>query len=93
MQLSHDLIWIRLSSGYFVVHCMLKSFLISYISHSGTYHAFDHAKYAHRYLYRFNRRFDWAVMVLRLLRAAVNTNPLLLSILRVSEAGNQSGKI
>ncbi|WP_371264211.1 transposase [Nitrosomonas sp. Nm51] len=47
---------------------------------SGTYHAFNHAKYAHRYLaefsYRFNRRFDLAAMVPRLLRAAVTTNPL-----------------
>lgn len=59
---------------------------------SGTYHAFNHAKYAHRYLaefsYRFNRRFDLATMVSRLLRAAVNTNPLPVGILRVSEASN-----
>ena len=59
---------------------------------SGTYHAFNHAKYAHRYLaefsYRFNRRFDLAAMVPRLLRAAVTTNPLPLSILRISEARN-----
>lgn len=59
---------------------------------SGTYHAIDHAKYAHRYLaefaYRFNRRFDLAAMVPRLLRAAVTTQPLPLSVLRLSEAGN-----
>ncbi len=33
---------------------------------AGTYHAFDFAKYAHRYLaefqYRFNRRYDMAQM-------------------------------
>lgn len=59
---------------------------------SGTYHAFNHVKYAHRYLaeftYRFNRRFDLAAMVPRLLRAAVTTSPLPLNILRVSEASN-----
>lgn len=41
---------------------------------SGTYHAFNFAKYAHRYLaevqYRFNRRFDLSVILVRLLRAA-----------------------
>lgn len=59
---------------------------------SGTYHAIDHAKYAHRYLaefaYRFNRRFDLAAMVPRLLRAAVTTKPHPLSVLRLSEASN-----
>ena len=51
----------------------------------GIYHAIDHAKYAHRYLaefaYRFNRRFDLAAMVPRLLRAAVTTKPIPLSVL------------
>ena len=46
---------------------------------SGTYHAFDFAKYAHRYLaevqYRFNRRFDLSVILLRLLRASTLTKP------------------
>lgn len=59
---------------------------------NGTYHAIDHAKYAHRYLaefaYRFNRRFDLAAMVPRLLRAAVTTKPHPLSMLRMSEASN-----
>jgi hypothetical protein len=45
----------------------------------GTYHAFDFAKYAHRYLaeaqYRFNRRFDLSSVLQRLLRAAVLTPP------------------
>jgi ribosomal protein L37AE/L43A len=42
---------------------------------SGTYHAFDFAKYAHRYLaefqYRFNRRFDLRCLLPRLLHALV----------------------
>ena len=41
---------------------------------TGTYHAFDFAKYAHRYLgevqYRFNRRFDLRAILGRLARAA-----------------------
>jgi len=44
---------------------------------SGTYHAFDFEKYAHRYLgeyqYRFNRRFDLAAMLPRMIFAAVRT--------------------
>jgi hypothetical protein len=59
---------------------------------SGTYYTFNHAKYAHRYLaefsYRFNRHFDLAAMVPRLLRAVATTNPIPLNILRISEAGN-----
>ncbi len=58
---------------------------------AGTYHSFDHVKYGARYLaefaYRFNRRFDLAAMLPRLLRAAVTTKPLPLAILRWSEAG------
>jgi ISXO2-like transposase domain/Transposase len=46
---------------------------------SGTYHSFKFAKYAHRYLaevqYRFNRRYDLAVIFSRLLRAAALTPP------------------
>jgi hypothetical protein len=45
----------------------------------GTYHAFDFAKYAHRYLaeaqYRLNRRFDLCSIPQRLRRAAVLTPP------------------
>lgn len=56
---------------------------------AGTYHAFDHAKYAARYLaefaYRFNRRFDLAAMPERLLRALASTGPLPLRSLRLSE--------
>lgn len=58
---------------------------------AGTYHSFDHAKYAARYLaefaYRFNRRFDLAAMLPRLLRAAAVTKPHPLAVLRWSEAG------
>ena len=58
---------------------------------AGTYHSFDHTKYAARYLaefaYRFNRRFDLAAMLPRLLRAAVTTKPHPLTALRWSEAG------
>ena len=46
---------------------------------SGTYHAFDFVKYAHRYLaeaqYRFNRRFNLASILARLLHAACTTTP------------------
>ena len=61
------------------------------IALNGTYHAIDRAKYAHRYLaefaYRFNRHFDLAAMLPRLLRAAVTTKPHPLCVLRLSEAG------
>ena len=59
---------------------------------AGTYHSFDHAKYGALYLaefaYRFNRRFDLAAMLPRLLRAAAQTRPLSLRVLRLSEAGS-----
>ncbi|WP_394791432.1 IS1595 family transposase, partial [Rhodoferax sp.] len=59
---------------------------------AGTYHAFDHAKYGARSLaefaYRYNRRFDLAAMLPRLLRAAATTKPLPLCRLRLSEAGS-----
>ena len=55
----------------------------------GTYHAFDFAKYAHRYLaevqYRFNRRFDLAAILARLLRAACLTTPRPAPVLRLAE--------
>jgi hypothetical protein len=45
---------------------------------NGTYHAFDFEKYAHRYLdeyqYRFNRRFDLAMMLSRLVKATAQTS-------------------
>lgn len=56
---------------------------------SGTYHAFDFRKYAHRYLgeyqYRFNRRFDLASMLARLVVAAVNTGKRTDRWLRLTE--------
>lgn len=58
-------------------------------SMAGTYHSFDHARYGARYLaefcYRFNRRFDLAAMLPRLLRALATTRPLPLKVLRFSE--------
>ena len=59
---------------------------------AGTYHAFDYAKYAHRYLaefaYRFNRRYDLAAMVPRLIATAVLTKPHPRRVICVPEAGN-----
>jgi hypothetical protein len=56
---------------------------------SGTYHAFDFAKYADRYLaemqYRFNRRFDLSVILARLLRAAACTGPRPEPVIRLAE--------
>ena len=56
---------------------------------SGTYHAFDFAKYAHRYLaevqYRFNRRFNLASILVRLLHAACITPPWPASSIRMAE--------
>jgi ribosomal protein L37AE/L43A len=56
---------------------------------SGTYHAFDFVKYAHRYLaeaqYRFNRRFNLASILPRLLRAASATTPRPALFIRAAE--------
>lgn len=56
---------------------------------TGTYHAFDFAKYGHRYLaevaYRFNRRFDLSAILNRLLRAAALTAPWPEPRLRLAE--------
>jgi hypothetical protein len=56
---------------------------------SGTYHAFDFVKYAHRYLaeaqYRFNRRFNLASILPRLLRAACLTSPRNAQFIRAAE--------
>lgn len=56
---------------------------------TGTYHAFDFVKYAHRYLgefqYRFNRRFDLAGMFKRLVAAAAKSTKLPESKLRLAE--------
>ena len=56
---------------------------------TGTYHAFDFAKYAHRYLaevqYRFNRRFNLASILARLLRAASITSARPAQFIRAAE--------
>jgi hypothetical protein len=56
---------------------------------AGTYHAFNFAKYAHRYLaeaqYRFNRRFNLASILPRLLRAASVTSPRPAQFIRAAE--------
>jgi transposase-like protein len=59
---------------------------------SGTYHAFDFAKYAHRYLaeaqYRFNRRFTLHSILARLLRAACLSTPTPAHFIRAAEVGH-----
>jgi ribosomal protein L37AE/L43A len=54
---------------------------------NGTYHAFDFAQYAHRYLgavqYLFNRRFDLRAILPRLLAAAASTSPRPRHVLRL----------
>jgi hypothetical protein len=56
---------------------------------AGTYHAFDFVKYAHRYLgeyqYRFNRRFDLARLLPRMITAAAQTGKRTESWLRLAE--------
>jgi hypothetical protein len=56
---------------------------------AGTYHGFDFAKYAHRYLaqvqYLFNRRFDLRSILIRLARAASTTKPYPLQAVRAAE--------
>ena len=56
---------------------------------TGTYHSFDFGKYASRYLgeyqYRFNRRFDLATMLPRLIRAAACTGARTETWLRLAE--------
>ena len=58
---------------------------------AGTYHSFDFAKYAHRYLaevqYRFNRRFDLSTIFVRLMRASAVTKPHPERLLRAAELG------
>lgn len=60
-------------------------------SFSGTYHAFDFAKYSHRYLaetqYRFNRRFNLRSILARLLRAACLSTPAPAHFIRAAEVG------
>jgi len=55
----------------------------------GTYHAFDFAKYSHRYLaqvqYLFNRRYDLRSLLTRLARVACRTPPCPLIRIRAAE--------
>jgi len=57
----------------------------------GTYHAFDFAKYAHRYLaeaqYRFNRQFNLCSILARLLRAGCLSTPAPAHFIRAAEVG------
>jgi Zn ribbon nucleic-acid-binding protein len=56
---------------------------------TGTYHAFEFAKYASRYLaefqFRFNRRYRMHAMLPRILRAIVSAMPLSTALLRAPE--------
>lgn len=56
---------------------------------TGTYHAFEFAKYAPRYLaefqFRFNRRYRMHAMLPRILRAIVSAEPLSTALLRAPE--------
>jgi len=58
---------------------------------AGTYHSFNFAKYAHRCLaevqYRFNRRFNLSVILVRLMRASAVTKPHPERRLRAAEPG------
>ena len=58
----------------------------------GTYHAFDFAKYAHRYLAeaqcRFNRRFDLRTILARFVHAAAVTKPHPAAFIRMAEASH-----
>ena len=58
-------------------------------AYSGTYHAFDLSKYAHRYLAevqcRFNRRFDLSAILTRLLWASAVTRPKPERLIREAE--------
>ena len=52
----------------------------------GTYHAFDFAKYAHRYLAEAQYRFNHLASILaRLVRAACLTPPRLAALIRLAE--------
>ena len=57
---------------------------------TGTYHAFDFTKYAHRYLaefqFRFNRRFNMRTIFHRLLRSMLHAPPTPEPAIRAAEA-------
>jgi ribosomal protein L37AE/L43A len=56
---------------------------------TGTYHAFDFAKYADRYLaeyqFRFNRRFDLQALMQCIIRVAASCKPTPMHLLRMAE--------
>lgn len=62
----------------------------------GAYKAFDFGKYGHRYLakfqYRFNRRFHLAAMLHRLAIAVVRCKPCPERVIRAAEIAAQSGR-
>src|SRR4029450_2912656 len=64
---------------------------------AGPYHAFGFDKYAHRYLaqvqYLFNRRYDLRAILVRLARAACQTNPCPLLAVRAAESSFWPGEI
>lgn len=72
--------------GFLAVNTYLENLKRSL---SGTYHAFDFDKYAHRYLaearYRFKRRFNLRTILDRLVRAAVLTKPTSAAVIRTAE--------
>jgi hypothetical protein len=61
---------------FFAVNTVLGNLKTAF---AGTYHAFDFAKYSHRYLaqvqYLFNRRYDLRAILARLIRAACCATP------------------
>jgi 2-hydroxychromene-2-carboxylate isomerase len=73
----------------YLVICVLDFMATSAEVVTGTYHAFDFQKYANRYLgeyqYRFNRRFNLATMLRRLVVAAVKMDRLPEAKLRLAE--------
>jgi hypothetical protein len=64
---------------------------------SDTYHHFNFAKYADRYLaevqYRFNRRFDLKSILVRLVRAATLIRPRPEPMIGLAEVGGQSSNV
>lgn len=58
---------------------------------TGTYHAFNFAKYAHRYLaefqFRLNRRFNMRTILHRLQRSMLRARPVPERTIRLAEVG------
>ena len=66
--------------------------VLSNLKTGGTYHAFDFAKYAHRYRpeaqYRFNRRFGLSGILVRLVHTTVLTSLRPARVIRMAEVGH-----